>query len=182
MLKITLLFLLALTTQSLTAQNNQTAKPLTGSSFYAELGGPGILFSMNYDKRLKKDATGGWGGRAGIGFVGVDDTRFISNPGGGSNFTYTRKSIVTVPLQVNYLFTKPDSKHAFEVGGGVTFLGKKIDVFDNMNTPSSTYITTTFAYRKVPIDGGFSWRIGFTPIITDGYVQESAAISIGYNF
>jgi hypothetical protein len=184
MQKIAVLILFVVVTQNIFAQNNTTNKPLTGGSFYAELGGPGILFSMNYDKRFKKNTIGGWGGRLGLGFVGIDESIYTPTGGGGYYYSGRRKSVATFPLQVNYLFTKPNSKHAFEVGGGATFTSKKVDIFDYQNEDNSSvvYGTFSFAYRKVPLDGGFSWRIGFTPIITKGYIQESAAVSIGYNF
>jgi hypothetical protein len=37
-------------------------------------------------------------------------------------------------------------------------------------------------YRRQPVNGGFSWRVGFTPLIAKGYVQGFAAASVGYNF
>jgi len=41
----------------------------------------------------------------------------------------------------------------------------------------------TFMYRLMPEDGGFSWRIGLTPIIgTSGDLRLSGAISFGYAF
>jgi hypothetical protein len=40
-----------------------------------------------------------------------------------------------------------------------------------------------FMYRRQPVDGGFSWRIGITPIInTDGDIYPFAAIGLGYSF
>ena len=59
-------FLLSVT---LTAQDNDQSIKVPGrNSFYAELGGPGILFSANYDGRFNKSHLG-FGGRVGVGFV-----------------------------------------------------------------------------------------------------------------
>ncbi len=50
---------------SLMAQDNDQSVKVPGrNSFYAELGGPGILFSANYDGRFKKSHLG-LGGRVG---------------------------------------------------------------------------------------------------------------------
>jgi hypothetical protein len=115
----------------------------------------------------------------GIGFVTADDSYMTSN----GYYNYKTVSVVTIPIQLNYFFKKPESKSAFEVGAGVTFTGKKLDIFNyNDNEKKSIYGTASFMYRRMPKDGGFSWRLGFVPIIGNGYIQPSAAVSIGYNF
>ena len=160
----------------LIAQEKNESSGSGQMSFYAELGGPGILFSANFDSRFNKSSLG-FGGRAGIGFV---TTYYYYNNGNGG---YKTHSVATFPIQLNYIFGKPSSVHSFEAGAGVTFTGKAIDLFsyDELN-PSSVYGTACFMYRRQPKDGGFSWRIGFTPIIGSGYIQPSGAVSVGYNF
>ncbi len=160
------------------AQEQSSAKIPGQTSFYAELGGPGILFSANIDQRFKKSPFG-IGGRIGLGFVSGYDIVGSTNPNGFSN----QRSVVTIPLQLNYIFGKPNSVNALEVGGGVTFAGKKLNVFDDYNSPGrSVFGTASFMYRRMPKEGGFSWRAGFTPIITGGYIQPLGAVSVGYNF
>jgi len=143
-------------------------------SFYAELGGPGILFSANIDGRFSKSVLG-IGGRIGVGFVTTDTY--------DNNGNYDTKSVATFPFQINYIFGKPSSVHTFEVGAGATFTSEKIDPFGiDYEDATSVFATACFMYRRQPKDGGFSWRIGFTPIIGGGSIQPSAAASIGYNF
>lgn len=157
------------------AQEETSSKIAGQTSFYAELGGPGILFSANIDRRFTKSNLG-LGGRIGLGFVTTDDYDFNSGD-------YNRRSVLTVPIQLNYIFGKSSSVHSFEVGAGVTIAGKKVNLFDyGLNDNSSTFGTASFMYRRQPKDGGFSWRIGFTPIITSGYIEPSAGVSVGYNF
>lgn len=166
------------------AQQPKPASTVGQTSFFAEFGGPGILFSANLDKRFKKSMHG-WGGRAGLGFVTTDDYVYVNQPGGGGYYTSGRRmSVVTFPVQVNYIFGKSNSPHTLEVGGGVTIAGRKIDVFNNFydQGTSSVFGTASFMYRRQPMDGGFSWRIGFTPIIGNGFIQPSAGVSVGYNF
>ena len=168
------------------AQLKDETNGKSGQSFYAELGGPGILFSANYDRRFTKSNLG-FGGRIGLGFVTGYEYDTTSTPFGNPYYYGERqRSVLTVPVQVNYLFGKPSSVSSFEVGLGVTFTGKKLNIFDNYygnpNDASSIYGTASFMYRRMPKGGGFSWRAGFTPIITKGYIQPSGGVSIGYNF
>lgn len=168
------------TFHALYAQSDE-GKPASGrTSFYAELGGPGILFSANIDKRFKPSNLG-LGGRVGLGFVTTDITDDYDPQTGYSN--YRMRSIITVPLQLNYILGKPTSPHTFEVGAGLTFLGKKIDVFDYSNTERTSILGTfSFMYRRQPVDGGFTWRIGFTPVVAKGYIQPFGGVGVGYNF
>ena len=153
-----------------TAQKESSPIAPGQMSIYAELGGSGILFSINFDSRFTKSPLG-FGGRVGVGFVGDD------------NYDYTNQSVLTFPIQVNYIFGKPHSVHSFEVGAGLTFSAKKIDLFGYQEgTYSSVYGTACFMYRRLPKDGGFFWRAGFTPILGSGYVFASAGVSIGYIF
>jgi len=148
------------------------------TSFYAELGGPGILFSANIDKRFTKSNLG-WGGRIGLGFV----SGYIVPDTGNYYYNDNLSSVVTIPVQVNYIFGKPNSPHTFEVGAGLTVTGKKIEVFDFYDKKrSSLFGTASFMYRRQPLNGGFTWRIGFTPIIAKGYIQAFGGVSVGYNF
>lgn len=167
-------FILSLFVSSfLFAQESKTTKIPGQSSFYAELGGPGILFSANIDSRFTKSNLG-IGGRVGLGFV----TGEFENQN-----NYEPKSVFTVPIQVNYIFGKPNSVHSFEVGAGATFVGKKIDIFSYDDTHrQSIFGTASFMYRRQPKEGGFSWRLGFTPILSGSYIQASGGVSIGYNF
>jgi hypothetical protein len=159
------------------AQEKTTTGYPARNSFFAEVGGPGILFSANLDRRFKKSNLG-FGGRIGIGFVTGDTYDY--NTG---NYNYQRRSVVTIPVQLNYLFGKPNSVHIFEVGAGASFAGKKIDILNYYETERSSFFgTASFMYRRQPKDGGFTWRIGFTPLIARGFIQPSAAAGVGYNF
>lgn len=167
------------------AQSKSGGGEKFGQSFYAELGGPGILFSANYDRRFTKSNLG-IGGRIGLGFVTGYDYTTVVTPYGYTTYGDRQRSVLTLPVQVNYLFGKPSSVSAFEVGLGATYTGKKLNIFDNYygntNDASSLYGTASFMYRRMPKDGGFSWRLGFTPIFTKGYIQPSGGVSVGYNF
>lgn len=166
-----------------TVSFSQSAQEKTGkvpgrTSFYAELGGPGILFSANIDTRFKPSRLG-LGGRIGIGFVTADESVYDPNTG----YNYSPASVLTVPAQVNYILGKDDSPHTFEVGAGLTYVGKKLDIFNFYDDKKSNLFGSfSFMYRRQPINGGFSWRIGFTPLVAKGYIQPTGGVGVGYNF
>ena len=157
------------------AQEISASKVPGQTSFYAELGGPGVLFSANIDRRFNKSHLG-IGGRAGIGFVSGYFDNSVNKNG-------LPKSIVTLPIQINYLFGKNNSSHTFEVGAGVTYVGQKVDLlnFEGTNR-SQVFGTASFMYRRQPMNGGFSWRVGFTPLIANGYIQPFVGSSVGFTF
>ncbi len=176
-MKVVLLISFLFTSGVVMAQESTTSKIPGQTSFYAELGGPGIIFSANIDRRFTKSHLG-LGGRIGLGFVSGDTYEYNNG-----NIDYDRRSVVTFPIQLNYIFGKPASVHTFEVGAGATFIGKKIELLDFYEDDvSSIFGTASFMYRRQPKDGGFSWRIGFTPLFASGYIQPFAGASVGYNF
>ena len=168
------------------AQNNESPTAKTVKQFYAEAGGPGILFSANFDSRFKTINRTGWGFRAGLGFTLVDQQTQVVPPGGGIYYNYRTRSVATLPLGINYLFGKSGSANMFEVGAGVTVLTRKASVLNyNYNDDKEGNILGhfDFMYRRQPIDGGFSWRIGITPVInTNGDIFPFGAVGLGYTF
>lgn len=162
------------------AQSDLSSVKVPGrTSFYAELGGPGVLFSANIDTRFKPTHLG-WGVRAGLGFVTASDYDYDPVTG---NTDYEEYSVVTVPVQINYIFGKGNSPHTFETGAGFTVLGRKLDILNLYDERQSNfYGTASFMYRRQPVGGGFTWRIGFTPLIAKGYIQPSGAVGVGYSF
>ena len=179
---ISLLFLSSI---SFSQNTNTTEKNSVGNaSFYAEGGGAGIVFSANGDFRFKGGRLG-WGGRLGMGFVSAYNDYY--DPVTGYYYSGDQSSALTVPVQVNYIFGKNNSPHTFEVGGGGTYVSKKLNIMDyyystNKDRRTNFFGTFAFMYRRQPINGGFSWRIGFTPLFAKGYIQPFGAASVGYNF
>jgi len=160
----------------------QDTKPSTVKQFYTEMGGPGILFSANFDSRFAATKQTGWGMRAGIGFTIKDDEEFIDQNG---NYSYRVRTIPTLPIGINYLFGKETSAHTFEVGAGTTFLFQKTEMLNYESHQKAGYVMGffSFMYRKQPLNGGFTWRIGFTPLInTAGDIVPFAGVGIGYSF
>src|SRR4029453_2075891 len=103
-----------------------TEKQIATNSFFAEGGGPGIAFSANFDKRFKNSHLG-LGGRIGVGFVSADESTF--DPAKGY-YHYEETSALTFPVQLNYIFGKAGSPHSFEVGAGVTYITKELEIMN----------------------------------------------------
>jgi hypothetical protein len=103
----------------------------------------------------------------------------------GSYYTSSTRSIPTLPIGINYLFGKKTSAHTFEVGLGTTILFQKVTMlnYDSHQKAGNVMGYFNFMYRRQPMDGGFTWRIGFTPIVnTAGDIVPFAAGGIGYCF
>jgi hypothetical protein len=160
------------------AQEEETS----GRQFYVELGGAGVLFSANYQSRLKPAERLGWGYRVGIGYAPLDvqSRRYYEGDEyheAGYYDDYLSQTIYTIPLGVNYIFGKANSPHTFEAGAGFTIMSKK--------TTYSNYLfgSFPFMYRRIPTDGGFTWGIGLIPIIkSGGEINLTGAFNIGYSF
>jgi len=163
---------------SLMAQNQE---PIAGKMFYAELGGQGVLMSVNWDARFKPNTRLGFGYRVGVGF-GIGEFREDYSPYYG--YESVTKAYYTIPVGINYVLGKPNTASAFEVGAGATFLTRKVSLYDyNTNKEGHFIGTLVFMYRLSPVNGGFAFRVGFTPMIgTAGDFFPMGAISFGYVF
>ena len=136
------------------------------NAFFAELGGNGLLFSVNYDYRVGDK----FGLRGGIGFVGGNENSR------GSGFSYSN-SILTIPLGLNLLLGK-NGKY-FEVGAGITLVNEKVTFVERKYSPITG--TLNFAYRYQPLGGGFMFKAGLSPIFTNDYFEPfHLGAGIGY--
>jgi len=166
-------------------QPAKSQEPVSGKMLFTELGGPGVLFSINFDGRFKGGERLGWGYRLGVGTsVGEFDVETRADEFGYGYPEGKTRSYYTVPIGVNYLFGKKNSAHMFEVGAGASFLTRKVSLFYyEVDTPGHVIGHFSFMYRISPVNGGVSFRIGFTPVIgTSGDLFPMAGIGIGYAF
>lgn len=134
------------------------------SQIYVELGGAGIIYSINYDGRFSKYENG-LGMRIGIGGASVDGDGYMA-----------------IPVQVNYLAGAKGQY--FEVGAGLTYVSASFSDFFNDNSASASTVAGTMAlgFRKTPFGKkGLTWRVAFTPFIKNGFIP-SGGVSIGYRF
>jgi hypothetical protein len=164
--KTTLLFALitCLFCKPSNAQNSAVTN--RAQNIFVELGGPGLLLSANYDTRFAQRRDG-IGGRLGAGYLSLDNN-----------------SILTIPLQVNYLLGKKNKY--FELGIGYTFIntnGNDNEDYFSLDDASGGLGTMTFGYRYQPEDGGFHFRAAINPIFnSSGFFPFFGGIGLGYTF
>ena len=181
LLFMTIVVLSLIFNQSLSAQEERIANKL----FYSEFGGPGVIMSVNFDARFKSKERLGFGFRLGAGFgVGDIKTRWVDSQWNYTYIEYITRTYYSIPAGLNYVFGKPDSDKTFEVGAGATFLTREVSLYNHdIEKPGHVIGFITFMYREVPVNGGFSYRIGFTPIIgTAGDLYPMGAVGFGYVF
>lgn len=134
------------------------------NTVFAELGGPGLALSFNYDFRFSDEA-GGWGMRIGAGGFAADGNTLIS-----------------APVQINYLLGNHNK--FLELGAGGTFMkttGNSEDSFFIFDRITGVVGTFTFGYRYQPANG-FSFRASINPIIYNQGFIPAAGLSFGYSF
>jgi len=131
------------------------------SSLFVEGGGPGLLYSINYELLFDDD----FGIRAGFSYQPLSATG--SSAGGSARSSV---SFITVPVLANYLVNFGSS--ALELGGGATII--KADGAASGNglavSASGTIVlgTAIMGYRRQPMDGGFQFRIGIEALVGKG--------------
>ncbi len=136
---------------------------VAAQNLFVEIGGPGLLFSANYDTRLTPHRDG-IGIRAGLGYFSADDV-----------------SLLTVPLQLNYLLGQ--EKQYFEIGLGATYtsLRASSDNFLFGNAPAQFIGTATFGYRYQPLSSGFNFRANIDPVFdAHNFYPFWFGLSFGY--
>lgn len=162
-------------------------------SVYLEIGGPGMPYSFNYDFRFDPDDMNSWGMRIGAGGYTVDR---------GDSF-------FSLPVMFNKLYGK--GPHYFDFGMGMTFFAFNNDSYSYClsgyyDQNSGQYICSAyedvpysfildvdgspsvmgmlnFGYRKVPVDGGFTWKINVNPLFNNnGFWPLFAGVGFGYAF
>jgi hypothetical protein len=121
-------------------KNNESDTSFKSGSVYLELGGQGIGLSANADYRFHPNLTF----RAGLSYL---------------IFGYG------MPLSLNYI-TGKNSSHHLELGSGITYIEiASFSLFGYSTEPVRSVIpTATLGYRYQPQNGGFVFRISFTPL------------------
>jgi hypothetical protein len=144
----------------------QQAPPADGertanNAVYVEGLGPGLLYSINYERSLSDFAL-----RVGFGYVSVSAS---SNSGSGQ--TQATASLITVPITLSYLGVGSKT-HIFELGAGATILhvGEGASSIDTSSSATASGAATVvlphavLGYRYMPPGGGFLFRVGVSPI------------------
>jgi hypothetical protein len=157
-------------------------------SINLDLLGGGIVANLSFDMRLKKGVQDGLGFRAGIGGFSMNNLITTDAEGnrGVSNF-----SLVTIPIEVNYLIGKRRS--ALETGVGIlNFYGNSNGVLTNQNTNNvlrfeakgfdfgAVYLK--LGYRFQPLKNGITFNFAYTPLINGAGFQHYFGLGLGFSF
>jgi hypothetical protein len=145
------------------------------NAIYAELLGPGILYSVNYERFINSNLT-----------IRVGASVFTLNYNSGGD----QSTIFVFPIIAYYLSGTGSSK--LEIGAGTDVLVDKYKSYGDIEPFISPEITSTsgvllvgsVGYRYQPSEGGFHFRIVANPIISPytGYIIPSIGCSLGMCF
>jgi len=126
------------------------------NDIYLEVGGNGIVASLNYERQLSKQP--GLGFRTGVGIVPMVG--------------------VSVPAGINYLIKTKNENSFIETAFGVTYLisdEKKSDKIEQINFVPSV------GYRRHTKKNNL-FRVNFTPIFNNSFVFPVVGLSFGKRF
>jgi hypothetical protein len=138
------------------------------NALYLEGLGPGLFYSINYDRSF-----GDFAARIGFGYLSLSTSAVGTDSMGNAAVQETASaSFFSVPITVSYLGVGT-KKSMLELGLGATIwhFGAGIDTIDAKSTSSSENASETLVlpvaivgYRYQPPHGGFVFRGGFSPI------------------
>lgn len=164
-------------------------------SVYLELGGAGLPYSFNYDFRFNKERMDSWGMRVGAGGYATENDSFFSLPvmvnklygngphyfemGFGMTFFAFDNDRYSYSYCANGYY---DSSGNFICSNTVVENNSFEFILPVDGTPS-VMGTMNFGYRRVPVDGGFTWRLNLTPIFNNnGFWPLFLGAGFGYAF
>jgi hypothetical protein len=141
------------------------------NALYIELLGPGLLYSLDYDRTFGPVAAR----------VGIEYWSLSASGGSGSSSA----TFLSFPVTVSYLGIG-SLKHIFEIGAGaeITYFGGSASVLGASSSGSAVtaWGTILAGYRYQPPDGGFFLRAGISPLIGSGFFLPWPYVGLGATF
>ena len=167
LLTITKVIMICLIINQITVVAQDLHPKQAQNQVYLELGGLGLIYSLNYERFLSQNFTL----RAGLGVT----------PG----LLFVDGTIFTIPISGSYLIGDGYSK--LELGLGVTYLTTTdIDIF---GLPAGSNSLIAFdgiiGYRGGSPNGGFIFRVAFTPMYSSDFAPNFipyGLVSFGFGF
>ncbi len=141
---------------------------------FAEALGNGLFYSINYERIIDR-----WniGLRGGVSYF----TYGVSSYGKSGNLT-----IVTFPIVASYYVGTPKHKLQLGLGGTILYTGVSSDStgakFESERSGAGISATAVIGYRYLPPDGGFTFGVGFTPLLRPGLFLPWGGAEAGYSF
>jgi hypothetical protein len=140
------------------------------NAIYFEAGGPGLLYSINFERMITDDFS------IRLGYSSWGFSLLASSSG----------SFTGIPIMINNLMGDGNSK--FEFGAGIEFINASTTTSFFGLTPSTTNTVSTSAgiatlgYRYQPRGGGIHFRAVCNPIFGSGGVRVTFGLSLGSCF
>jgi hypothetical protein len=133
------------------------------NAIYLEGLGPGLVYSINYDRSF-----GDFAGRVGFGYLSLSVSGSSSD---GQTQETSSASFIAVPITVSYLGIG-SKRNMLELGLGATIwhVGAGASTIDAKSTSSANESATLVlpvgivGYRYQPPGGGFLFRAGLSPL------------------
>ena len=154
-------------------ESRRTAK----NSVYLELAGPGLAYSLNYDRVIADE----FSARIGFSYLSVG-----ASAESGDTTASAEASYWAVPITANYLGISSGT-HTLELGAGGSVISASGDV--GVGVDSAEGSVTTFAltgiagYRRQALNGGFNFRVGASPMMfLEGTFLTWGYLSLGASF
>lgn len=131
------------------------------NGLFVELGGNAIIYSLNYERFVTDNAAI----RAGFGWIGV-----TASATDGYSTDTASASFTMIPLTASYLGLR-SGNHALELGGGAVIVTVSGSVSNDASgaeafgSASGVVGTGIVGWRYAPLNGGFNFRVAYTPVI-----------------
>lgn len=158
---------LLLTICSASWGNNKDEVPFKKNTGYLEIGGNGLLTSINYERQLFNPP--GLGVHIGLGIYGFEEPH------------------LTIPFGINYLFNLKNNQSFLDVGLGMVYTKAEVLLYVTLKRPED-YAHTDFwsyipsiGYRR-HITSNFMFRVSVTPVINNIGLLPFVGFSIGKVF
>ena len=152
---------------SAAAPDTAAGPRVASNTFFVELGGNAVAYSLNYERFFTPKI----GIRVGGMYLQADDD------------AGTRVGVGLFPIMATYLLGSGNSHFETGAGIGIATAGVSDSDFGEGDWNGSTvYGTATFGYRYQKPEGGVIFRAGFTPILVSGNLIPMAGVSVGYAF
>jgi hypothetical protein len=157
---------LALSAAGSAAAQDAAGPRVANNTFFVELGGNAVAYSVNYERFFTPKLAVRVGGM----YLQADDD------------AGTRVGIGLFPIMGTYLLGEGNSHFETGAGLGIATAGvSSTDIGDDWGD-SGVYATATLGYRYQKPEGGVIFRAGFTPIFADGNLVPWVGVSVGYAF
>jgi hypothetical protein len=129
---------------------------------FLELLGNGLLYSLNYERFFSA-----WNQRFGIRGGGSFITYKISSANGAGNLV-----LASVPVVASWYWGPSPHKLQLGLGASALYVSAATDAtgqkFSSSEEGLGIAATAVVGYRYLPRDGGFTFGIGFTPLLRAG--------------